>query len=229
MPYTQQMDSLRLFHNSMISGGMRGRGKGVKGRPTGSYEEKLNYRNYDGEGANQWKDEKIRLAREKRNRYGEVSVAAALSRADGPLYTEHKQIDPQLGRPNQEDESTEEEQELSGDLQPGYMCAEEQSESRWREEETWQTWDQDHHNQWWSRAADGDDARAEEAWKERQERQLWERPQYTRPKTEAKVDFSHLLNRHLDQMLSLRQLLLGKLGLIAMHCKSSSKVKTRPR
>mmetsp|Transcript_181 Transcript_181/g.419 ORF Transcript_181/g.419 Transcript_181/m.419 type:complete len:234 (+) Transcript_181:55-756(+) len=38
----------------------KSRGKGIKGRPTLGYEDKVLNRNYEGEGANQWKDERIR-------------------------------------------------------------------------------------------------------------------------------------------------------------------------
>mmetsp|Transcript_41774 Transcript_41774/g.87220 ORF Transcript_41774/g.87220 Transcript_41774/m.87220 type:complete len:200 (-) Transcript_41774:137-736(-) len=49
----------------------KSRGKGIKGRPTLGYEDKVLNRNYEGEGANQWKDERIRqvfgmLARRKK-------------------------------------------------------------------------------------------------------------------------------------------------------------------
>lgn len=183
----------------------KSRGKGIKGRPTLAYEDKVQNRNYEGEGANQWKDERIRQAQLQRERHRRDTggIGVALQRADGPLWTAHAEVDPILGDCVPSQDSSAEEEEFPGDLRP--PC-EESNQARWHEkeqcyQEPWyeEPQEREHDRDWWNwqRPAEDKklDARAQEKRKDWQTREFPQQHQKERHQKDM-AKFASLLNMH---------------------------------
>ncbi|CAE7241598.1 unnamed protein product, partial [Symbiodinium sp. CCMP2592] len=183
----------------------KSRGKGIKGRPTLGYEGKVLNRNYEGEDANQWKDERIRqaqLQRERHRRDGGIGVA--LQKADGPLWTAHAEVDPILGDCAPSQDSSAEEEEFPGDLRP--PC-EESNQARWHEEkEQWyqEQWHEDvkeseRDRGWWRQQPAEEkklDARAQETGRDWQTGDYLHQQRQKESHLADMAKFASLLNRH---------------------------------
>ncbi|CAE7532022.1 unnamed protein product [Symbiodinium natans] len=168
--------------------------------------DKVSSRNYEGERANQSKDEKIRVAQQLRQRYrrDDDGIGVALKRAEGPLFTEHTEVDPVLG---EREDSSAEEEELPGDLR--LPMREELSQPRWHEEEGWYKQEREWESQSWNQQWQGWPAEESERWgsgwddrEDASQRQSWGHSQRQKAPTQTDTrgavedEFAALLNLH---------------------------------
>ncbi|CAE7697485.1 unnamed protein product, partial [Symbiodinium sp. CCMP2456] len=141
--------------------------------------------------------------RRERHRRDTGGIGVALRRADGPLWTEHAEVDPILGDCAPSQDSSAEEEEFPGDLRP--PC-EESHQARWHEKEQCyqEPWYEDvkeseYDRDWWQWQQPAEDkkwdARAQDNGRDWQTRHFPQQDQKERHQADM-AKFASLLNMH---------------------------------